>query len=325
MITHLYNLVSRFSKRLTTTSIVTVLSLCVFSGSATAEYNFNNTFDVSSAIDTLSDVVAAGTKDTIAHLNRLGFISEARKLSHESRPINVFSADTIIKNLYERAEIYSKGEGDRFLAVLYKDAASKSAAVAVDPNFKWARKFSPYELNIKNNPIIFAPEYANSNNNRVSNFPRYVDEAIEVFSRVYEGRGLIQARIIIIRNVKNPSFSIDTFNKILAESSSTKDALNRILFLGTPPPAKEQALLGIYRDAINSSAALSKDPVMQDNIKTLEAKDAEIRAHAPRSINLNKSNTEKNSSFNIEEFAKNRERMNEMQKPKYEYKPKPLK
>ena len=98
--------------------------------------------DAASVIEELGNALAQGRRETGVHLSRLGFaaqVEELRKL--DDIPLHAFSSRTMIEGLYRRAEIRQPGEGDRFLAVLYKDAESKSAALASDPDSRGCGAF----------------------------------------------------------------------------------------------------------------------------------------------------------------------------------------
>ena len=219
-------------------------------------------------------MLAAERNAISSRLSRLGFAAEVEEIHRlDDSPLHAFSSDTIIENLYRRAEAQATGEGNRFLAVLYQDAAKGSAALTVDPDFETLRKFSANDLDIKKRPIKFVRLEAISNIKTRPPLPPVVNKAIGKLAEVYGGGRLAQARVVVLRHFQRQGFDGRAFEKALAETRTTKDAWRRLVELGTPPPPAETALRDIFLDTMAGSAALSVDP---DALKIMEELSKEL-------------------------------------------------
>ncbi|MFN0041083.1 MAG: hypothetical protein ACKVP2_16330 [Burkholderiales bacterium] len=219
-------------------------------------------FNAARVIEELGKALAEGRKDTAVHLSRLGFapqVDELRKV--DNVPIHAFSPRTMIEGLYRRAEIQKAGEGNRFLAVLYLDTAERSAAMAIDPDFEALRNYPSESLDLKRHPIVFASLEAVTRTSARAPLPAVVERAINKIAQHYSGRGLAQARAVVLKNFRKSGFDGRKFERVLAESSSSPEVWRRLLAIGTPPPRADVALRGILIDAMAGSAALSSDAV----------------------------------------------------------------
>jgi hypothetical protein len=259
---------SKHKLRLAALKVSIVLCIALASRLALADAPFPKEIGAIEVIEQLSTILAAERNATSSHFSRLGFAAEVEEIHRlDDNQLHAFSSDTIIENLYRRAEAQATGEGDRFLAVLYQDAAKRSAALAVDPDFATLRKFSANDLDIKKRPFKFASLEAISNIETRPLLSPVVNKAIGKLAKVYSGGSLAQARVVVSRHFRKQGFDGRAFEKVLAETRTTKDAWRRLVELGTPPPPAEMALRDIFLDIMAGSAALSVDP---ESLKIME-------------------------------------------------------
>jgi hypothetical protein len=188
--------------------------------------------DAKALISELGNALAQARVDTGNHLSRLGFSTQVNELQKvDSVPIYSFSSETIIKGLYQRAEAHRVGEGARFLAVLYRDQASRSAAIASDPDFSSLRKYSPEDVDIKRHPIVFAPLDTVNRLSTRPELPPTIESAIGKLAKHYSGHGIARARAVVLRNFGKPGFNGRSFEKALAESKTSNDVWRRLIDL----------------------------------------------------------------------------------------------
>lgn len=222
-------------------------------------------------IQLLSNQLAESRKQTYSELSRLGFGAEVAALQKQGVGlINNFSASSVIESLYRRAETRKRGEGARFLAILYKDAASNSAAISRDPYFvKLKNRFSGDELDIRKQPIQFAPVSEIPKLLNGPPLPKQVEKAIGFLSEAYSGRGLAQMRVLALRTFRARDFNARAFERTLLESTTPEEALRKLVKIGTPQPKAEVALRTLMLDAMARSASLSIDPAAIEVMKEL--------------------------------------------------------
>ena len=226
-----------------------------------------NEIDARYVIEQLSNVLEKASRDTEEHLSRLGFAAQINEIhTVDGVQLHAFSPDTIIESLYRRAETQAVGEGNRFLAVLYSDAAKRFASVTVEPDFAVLRKFSPEDLK---RPFKFASLAAISNINTRPPLSAIAGKAVDKLAEFYSGGRLAQARLVLLRHLRKEGFNSRKFEQALAETKTTKDALRRLVVYGTPPPPVEIALRDMMRESMAGSAALSVDRSALDIMEEL--------------------------------------------------------
>lgn len=213
----------------------------------------------------------AGRRETAQNLSRLGFSAQVDETMRvDGHVLHSFSSRTLIETLYRRAEAHTAGEGDRFLAVLYKDASLGSAALASDPAFRDLSKLTNDALS---RPISFAPLSALNDVAKQPPLSPAVERAVTLLSQAYSGRHLPHARALVMRNLRLANDGPNKFETVLAASKSSRDAWNTFVRLHTPPPPVESSLRNILRDAKETSGGLSIDPnvyrVMEELSKEL--------------------------------------------------------
>ena len=217
--------------------------------------------DAKAVITKLAEGLTVGRTQLYTELERLGFGAEVAELKELTKSqLNVFSANTVLESLYRRAEVGVAGEGERFLAVLYKDAAPNSAALSEDPDFAAIRsRFSAEALDTATTPIRFAPVATVSSVASRPPLAPVVESAIAKLSYAYAGEGIAQIRSVVLRTFRKEGFDSRAFERALLDSDSQEGALRRMVAAGTPPPTTEAALHTLLMDAREGSAALSAD------------------------------------------------------------------
>lgn len=211
-------------------------------------------------IQEFADLLATGRNDTFQHLTRLGFGDQISELNRAGvSTASTFSAQTVVEGLYRRAEAAQAGEGNRFLAVLYKDAAPRSAALATDPAFSDLKALSESMPPLKQSPIRFAPVGSLSPSALSTPLPPAAEAAVGKLADYYGARGIAQARAALLSNLRKSGFSRATFDSILMAAPSPEGAIRQMLDAGTPPPPPEIALRNLLRDSMRNSAILAMD------------------------------------------------------------------
>lgn len=216
-------------------------------------------------IEKISRDLAEGRKETGKYLARLGFAKQVMEIQTlDNNQMHAFSALTMIETLYRRAEAKSKGEGDRFLAVLYhfiiRDSAALAEEFSNDSDFKALSRFKPNDLK---RPFKFARlSIIHSFNER----PRLAESAeniIHQLAKHYSGRHMSQFRSIALRRFHKEGFNRQVFERILAESKTSKQVLTRLIHEAMPLPPREKGLRLALADAIEMSAALKDSKEIQ--------------------------------------------------------------
>ena len=208
----------------------------------------------SQIIGAISDALKKSREEIGKKLSDLGFGQQVDEILRlDDHPIQSFSPQTMVETLYRRAEAGRQGDGDRFLAVLWNDARKSSAAIDKDPDFEPFRKYKTEQLK---EAFIFAPLAAGD----LTPLKPVVEKAIGVLSEHYSGGHLARVNGLFLRFLEKPGFNQSRFESALAQSKSTREAIARLLEVGTPPPAKEAALLKIMADTHASSASFAIDP-----------------------------------------------------------------
>ncbi|WP_292532514.1 hypothetical protein [Methylocystis sp.] len=205
-------------------------------------------------ITAISDALAESRKETGRQLSALGFEQQIREIQLlDDHPIQSFSPQTMVETLYRRAEAGKKGDGDRFLALLHNEAAKSSAAIARDPDFKTLGQYTPKQLK---EPFNFAPLPAG----KQTPLKPAAAKAVGVLSEHLSGGHLAKVNGLFLRVLQAKGFNQSQFERVLAESKSTPEAIERLLEVGTPPLAKERALLEIMIETHAKSASFAVDP-----------------------------------------------------------------
>ena len=234
--------------------------------------NLPTNIDAAALVHELANLLVAGRTDTFNHLSRLGFSEQVDELRRPGvSTAHNFSAQTVVESLYRRAEQTTPGDGARFLAVLFQDAAASSAAIASDPAFAGLRELARTNPNLREPPIRFAPMDASSPAAAIAPLPETLEAATRKLSDFYGARGITQARATLLRNLHKSSFDRAVFDQILMRSPSPEHALREMLIAGTPPPRAEIALRNLMREAMASSAALYFDAEAMSLIEKLSS------------------------------------------------------
>lgn len=249
----------------------TLLAACILSAasvwSARAEAPPTETLEAGRVILQLAETLAAGRRDTAAHLKRLGFQAEVERITTiDGNALHTFSSRSMIESLYRRVELKTKGEGERFLAVLYNDARTQSLGIDQDPAFAHLRRFSADDLK---RPFEFAdPAAALRNAAARPALPAALESAIAKLAEFYSGRHLSQARGILRRVLRKDGFGSRNIDAAIAEEKTARDVLRRLFTEGTPPPRIDTALREVMRATMSQSAAFGYDPatlkIMED-------------------------------------------------------------
>lgn len=234
--------------------------------------NMPTNINAAELVHELANLLAAGRNDTFNHLSRLGFSEQVDELRRPGvSTADNFSAQTVIESLYRRAEQTNPGDGARFLAVLFQDAAASSAAIASDPAFASLRELARTNPRLREPPIRFARIDASGPADAIAPLPETLEAAAQKLSDFYGSRGIAQARATLLRNLNKSSFDRAVFDQILMRATSPEHALRAMLIAGTPPPRAEIALRNLMREAMASSAALYFDAEAMSLIEKLSS------------------------------------------------------
>jgi hypothetical protein len=241
--------------------LLAFLLLATLAAGAAAQTLVSRVVDTSAAIAHLAIDIEAGQVQTADRLRRLGFeaqVDEALTLDNGLR--YHFSSRTLIETLHQRAELADPGVGgDRFLRVLYDDAASQSAQLATDPEFRWLRdRFPADEVDLSRRPLRFASmaELAAAPSLPLSdNVSRAVAKIADSFAEPHTSR----IRHAMIQRLNLGNHALRSFEQAIASSSSRTDAIRNVLAQHLPPPQVQAALRRVLGDLRGFSAAHSLD------------------------------------------------------------------
>ena len=177
------------------------------------------------------------------------------------------SSEALVREVYRRAEAETGGQGERVLAYLYKEAELEFGTVKDDPAFSRIRaraaeltELSPQSLDPAN--FRFASAQAAA---RVEVSPA-LNRAIQQLSYVYAQPHLSQLRGLAAKHFRAPRFNYD---RALAESNSSRDAIARMFQTGTPPPRAEVAAEAILRETLAQNGALRQHRAFLESIDEL--------------------------------------------------------
>jgi|FEC22Drversion2_1045045.scaffolds.fasta_scaffold00974_15 uncharacterized membrane protein YgcG len=212
--------------------------------------------DSAEAIKQITDSIEVGRRNTANRLSQLGFGPQVAEIvSVDGVPLNAFSSETVIETLYRRADAGVPGDGDRLLAVIYRDASKSSAAMATAEEFAFARKYSAEQLA---KPFRFAPMSAIAAVRTRAPLSPAALNALTALADFYAGPHLAQARGLMLRHFKN-NFTAKVFEEVLAQNTNSRDVWVDAIERGTPPPRPEAALRSMLRESMLKSAALESD------------------------------------------------------------------
>lgn len=207
------------------------------------------------AIRKLAEHLSERRGSMLQALALAGFQEEVQALRQQVRgQIDTFSADSILENFYRRAEAAEVGQGNRLLALLYHQAAARSAAVRDDPTLrKLGQSFGPEAAR---RPYRLATQAALEAMPRAPLSPA-AEAAVASLSDFHGARGLAASKAAILRAFEKPGFDVRTVERTLATSRTTEEALRKLIDAGTPPPTTEAALRRLMLRAFSASAAFS--------------------------------------------------------------------
>ncbi len=232
-------------------------------------------------ISTMADALAAGRISVEEQLKRLGFgkvVAEANKGVGGIHNYAGFSSRTLLEYAYRSAESGTAGDGNRFLAVLRADAAKRSAGIATDPQISFLSSYSQADLK---QPFNFSPVDSSDRSLRAKQITPTVDKAIVILSDHLSDQGIGRARVHILRHFQKPGFTSETFEKILLESASIKEALIKSYNAGLPPPTAQKASVNLLKEFSSRSGSLAIDPAVLDVAAKLQE---EVPAEVERYI-----------------------------------------
>jgi len=213
-------------------------------------------------VDSLAATLEDGRQQTAQALRAAGLGSVVDDIVRlDGFQVHDLSADALLAEVYRRAEAHTPGQGQRVLAHLYSNVAANYGAVASDPAFHDLRAVVARAA-----PGTLAPErfqFAGAGPSQLR-FPASVDRAVNQLAYVYAQPNLSQLRSLTLMHFQRAGFD---FDRIVAESQNSRDAIARMVRRGTPPPSAEEALEGIMRATLDNNGALVAE---RDFIRSIE-------------------------------------------------------
>jgi hypothetical protein len=235
------------------------LALGVLAALGSVHAQSSATATESPSLTRLAQSLAEARNGLAAALTRLQLDGEARAMaSNTGNPIHSFSADVMLESLYRRAEAAQAGEGERFLALLYHDAASRSAAIRDDAVLRPLGQKYP-KATAMATPIRFAPAASVATADARAPLPPAATRAITTLADFHAAKGMASMKASALRTFGKPGFDSREFDRALMESTNPEQALRNLLARGTPPPRAEAAVHQLLNEAIGLSAALRND------------------------------------------------------------------
>ena len=268
--------------------------------------------EVHKSIRDLNELYTTGKKSLIDSITRLGFNEEFKSIVElDGTPVNSLSSEDVLFQMVRSAEATRRGMGDEFIALLYKDAAKRSAALQTTGEFERYRTILKDKPDLAPASIKFTRP-ATSSESSLEKAPEVVKKVVPLLAEQYRGAGLGRARGILLKHLTNPRLTGAAYNRVIMNSKSSEEALHELFRLGTNPPPAEEAARKTLKEAKEHSAALAMDPrtkKIMDELSGKQLSEAEQRyaktASVPDSLAKKISNASdvENSRQRIEELA----------------------
>lgn len=161
-----------------------------------------------------------------------------------------FSSETLLTELYRRAEAGAPGQGEKLLAYLYRHGAKEYGSFVTEPAFESVRKVAAELPSDFNGSFLRFASAEAAQGVKISS--PVLEAAVTQLAYAYGDGNLPHLRSIALRAFENPNFS---FERAVAESKSTRDAIARMFDSGLPPPSAEVAGERLMRETLEHNGA----------------------------------------------------------------------
>ncbi|WPK02547.1 hypothetical protein R6U79_09955 [Pseudomonas putida] len=228
----------------------------------------------SEVIHLVSQQLAEGGIALHTELERLGLGAEIEILQrYTGDSLNSFSAQSMLENLYQRAEHHQTGEGQRFIAILLNEQAKHSAIIASAPQLKsLLDQYPAARLNVQQHGLTFSsPEHFKPTVPQKP-LPAIVQRGVATLTNIYADQGLSELRLITLKTFQKEGYDKAAFDKVILENPGKPDeALRKLLDIGTPKPTVEKAIHSLLGQTLERSAALSADTSIHSIMEALSS------------------------------------------------------
>ena len=228
----------------------------------------------SEVIHVVSQQLAEGGIALHTELERLGLGAEIESLQrYTGDSLNSFSPQSILENLYQRAENHQAGEGQRFIAILLNEQAKHSAIIASDPQLKpLLDQFPAAQLNVQQHALKFSSPELFKPAVPQKPLPEIVQRGVSTLTNIYADQGLSELRLITLKTFQKEGYDKAAFDKVILENPGKPDeALRKLLDIGTPKPTVEKAIHSLLGQTLERSAALSADASVHSIMEALSS------------------------------------------------------
>lgn len=181
-------------------------------------------------------------------LARAGLSNVVESITHvDGTKVSDFSAETVLKEVYWRAEAHEAGQGERVLAYLYQEQAKQFPAVAEDPDFARLRAVVEQSDPTSLNPARFS--FA-EDKVEIRALPTEIEASIRALSYVFEKGNTTELIRVGNRAFRNPGY----LERHLANQTNTQDAIRAAFIAHIPPPRLQEVARDLLKDAIRFPA-----------------------------------------------------------------------
>jgi hypothetical protein len=203
-------------------------------------------------VEEVSASFGTGHSETLRRLRDAGLGEVLDDIARiDGQQLHDLSSDAVLEEVVRRAEAHTPGQGERVAAYLYQQAEAEFGAVRTDPAFGELRGVLARTARANLDPARF--RFASAAAARNTALPPLVQRAVEQLATVYSGPNLSSFRGLALRTFRGQNLD---FDRIVARSSSSKDAIALLFEASTPPPTNLEAAEFMLRETVGANAAL---------------------------------------------------------------------
>ena len=232
-------------------------------------------------ISDIADSLEAGHSRTEQILRRAGLGPVVDNIKAvDGIQVYDFEAETLLEEVYRRAEAHTPNQGGRVMAHLYRTAAAEFPAVAEDQAFSELRRIVE-----TTDPKLLEPErfgFAPSGDVRDVPLPenlRRFKPAIRELAYVYSNGSLTELSRIATRAFGDPRY----FRAYLAGNRSVEAAIRAAFIAHTPPPSHRRVLRTMMLETAKFPAAVDR-PAFQRALANLGPEQIGFNAAEDRTL-----------------------------------------
>lgn len=181
-------------------------------------------------------------------LARAGLGSVVESITHvDGAKVSELSAESVLKEIYWRAEAHEAGQGERVLAYIYQEQAKQFPAVAESPDFAKLRDVVRQSDPASLNPARFS--FAEGQV-EITALPIEIEASIRALSYVFEKGNTTELIRVGNRAFRKPGY----LERHLANQTNTQDAIRAAFIAHIPPPRLQEVARDLLREVIRFPA-----------------------------------------------------------------------